>query len=720
MKIIQRLSSIFFLILLLTFFPVSVHANDLTKSWSATTNLPYSLASHVAFGNGMKAFILDGSAQTGNSHNQIISAISGVNGGLSSWSVEASFPTALIFHAIARKDNNIYILGGREENPGSAMDHVNKVFVANMNSLSSWGQTSPLPSNRSLGAAVISGDYIYFSGGFNSTGYTNKVYAAHIRSDGMLDPWFEVSPLPLSRIGHGMVEDNGYLYVLGGDHASQIYRATVNPGNGTISPWSQISVLPEMLYRSAVIKIGKQIYMIGGHNGVSTINKIYYTTINSDGSLEPWQLSVNTLPLPVQAGAVAQVGKYLYLTGGFRSPPGIYLNSVYKTELNISVDPDLDVPLFKQNDPAWGFQIYDTANLWSPNKTGIDRWGCAMTSAAMVFNYHKITKLPDGQNLDPGTLNSWLKSQPDGYVGEGLVNWNALSRLSKLSKSQNPEFTYHALENYRVGGFAKTQLEQDLENDIPGILEVPNHFVVGKGIDGDSVIIHDPFYARTDLTEYGDTFKSLRRFVPSNTDLSSVLLIAREGTEISMIDKNGNIIGEGYVQEPIHDDVGGGQTPKTYIIYEVKKPNSGNYSIKITARGTNQYELKQYLYDADGNVKVLSVLGIVDEGQTDEFYLSYDKEQINNSGVSQNISYESVLLDLELLYKEGQISNIGIYTTLKQNTLVSKQLIEISKPAAIAHLKTVLRLLTNQKGKFVSEDAYHILTPQVEYLLSTL
>lgn len=709
-------------VLLLSLFPqVKIFADtDLTNSWSTIQSLPSTRASHGLLELKSKLFIIGGA--NSDDYSSVLISTPSAGGNISSWEYLSDLPEARYWAPVVNKDEDVYILGGSKFEGGitSYFSSVLHSRLLPVGSFGSWGQTFPLPSNRSLGAAAISGDYIYFSGGFNTTGYTNKVYASHIKPDGMLDPWFEVSALPLTRIGHGMIEDNGSLYVLGGDNANQVYRATVNTSNGTISSWSQISTLPEKLYRSAVIKIGNQIYMIGGHNGTSTINKIYFTTINSDGSLGPWQLSANTLPLSVQGGAVAQAGKYLYLTGGFRSPPGIYLNSVYKTELNISIEPDLNVPLFKQTDPAWGSQTYDTANLWSSGKTGIDRWGCAMTSAAMVFNYHGIKKLPDGQILDPGTLNTWLKTQPDGYVGEGLVNWNALSRLSKIAKSQNSDFSFDALENYRVGGFAKTQLEQDLDNNIPGILEVPNHFVVGKGLNSGSILIHDPFYARIDLSEYSDTFKSLRRFVPSHTDLSTLMLTVPEGVVISVTDENGNVVGEGYLQEPIHDDIGGGNNPKAFYIYEIKKPDLDVYNIKISADTSTQYVVHQYAYDENGNVKVIKTSGIVENGRPDEFIFYYNKEDVNSSSIVQEITHASLLADLDALYNLGEISNIGIYITLRQNISVSQQLLSVSKAASTAHSKNVLSILKSQRKKFVSETAYKILYPQVQQLLSTI
>src|ERR1700722_603606 len=115
-------------------------------------------------------------------------------------------------------------------------------------------------------------------------------------------------------------------------------------------------------------------------------------------------------------------------TLGFKTP-------IDNFEVNTVVSQDLSVPLIKQTSTPWQSQEYDSAHIWNPSNPTINAWGCAMTSAAMIFRYYGINELPDGTPLDPGTLNKWLENQPDGYVETGWVNWIALSRLSKLATS---------------------------------------------------------------------------------------------------------------------------------------------------------------------------------------------------------------------------------------------------------------------------------------------
>lgn len=702
------------------------YATDLTNSWSTTTNI-YQAASLVSFTNNGTLYVLGGSASTGNSTKSIISTIPNSNGSISSWTNNALFPTALIFHSVAKKDNHTYILGGREENPGSPLDFVNKVFLGNANqsSLTNWLQQPLLPKKSGVGAAAIVGNRIYYAGGFNSSGYIKDIYMAQINVDGTLGAWTKVGDLPYPMIGFNLLEYKNNLILLGGygytpasTYFKQVYHATVNPADGSLSAWQTTSPFPEAQYRSHMMRVGDTILSVGGYNGSNTIDKVYHTTVHNDGTVDGWQLSSNHLPNPVHGGAMALVNSYLYLVGGYNANTGSYLSSVYYTKLNL--ETDLAVPLLKQTDPAWSSQLYDSANVWSPQKTGIDRWGCALTSATMVFNYHKITKLPDNSSLDPGTLNTWLKSQPDGYVYQGWVNWLALTRLSKLAKSKNPAFNYDALEYSRLG-YSAGQVKTDLQNNIPGILEEPGHFVVARGTSGDTFTVNDPFYARTLLTDYGNTALSLGRFVPSHTNLSYILIATQDNVTVTVKDANNNTIGEAVTQEPLQDSLAGSGTNGLPVkTYYVKKPASGNYKIIISSSDVIQYNVKSFLYDVNGNVKTDSLSGIVGGNTQDTYVTSFDNQDVTNSNVKQTYTFDSLIADLDLLYAQGKITNLGVYLALKVKAQKAQLMISKSKTAAKAMLDSFVTQLNTNRGKVVLEEAWQILSPEVLFLKKSL
>src|SRR5579872_2302110 len=241
----------------------------------------------------------------------------------------------------------------------------------------------------------------------------------------------------------------------------------------------------------------------------------------------------------------------------------------------------LPIPLLKQTSNPWQAQEYDTAHIWNPTDPTINAWGCALTSAVMILQYYGIYTIP-GTNftpLDPGTLNNWLKSQPDGYVGTGWVNWLALSRFSKLAASEHIVSSFDALEYQRTQGGNIAQLTQDINHNMPDILEEPGHFIVAKGINGNTFDINDPYYNRTTLNNgYNNTFLSLGRYIPSQTDLSYIMLTADPGVTLTVKDSHGNIVGSSFTQSAIKDPLQANKTNTPLKFYYLGKPDSGTYT----------------------------------------------------------------------------------------------------------------------------------------------
>jgi len=63
------------------------------------------------------------------------------------------------------------------------------------------------------------------------------------------------------------------------------------------------------------------------------------------------------------------------------------------------------------------------------------------------MNFHEINKMLDGGVANPSSINTWLLSQPDGYIDSGMVNWLAITRLTKVINEQysTPKFEYKEL-----------------------------------------------------------------------------------------------------------------------------------------------------------------------------------------------------------------------------------------------------------------------------------
>lgn len=260
----------------------------------------------------------------------------------------------------------------------------------------------------------------------------------------------------------------------------------------------------------------------------------------------------------------------------------------------------LPVPLFKQLDPLWKNHEYDTARAWSTQPT-IERWGCALSSLVMIMNYYRITTLLDGQPLTPATLNEWLQSQPDGYVGQGALNWLAGTRLTRLLSERDgtPKLEYRRQ--------AKASLElirAELTQRQPVIFEIPGHFLVGTGITdtGFDFFINDPAYAYTRLSQHQVEPLSVRTFTPSFTDLSYILTVHSPELEVQLFDHQHQLLSFEAFTESIQAFPSSHlETTPPQVQRYLAQPATGHYYFEITRPAWGAFNVELYVYDQAAN-----------------------------------------------------------------------------------------------------------------------
>jgi predicted GH43/DUF377 family glycosyl hydrolase len=379
-----------------------------------------------------------------------------------------------------------------------------------------------------------------------------------------------------------------------------------------------------------------------------------------------------------------------------------------------------EVPLLKQTSNPWQDDIYDRAYLWSPSNVSINRWGCAVTSAAMVLQHHGYTKLPNSTPLDPGTLNTWLNSQKDGYVGTGLVNWHAISRLSKQARDINQITDFEALEFERTGR-NNTLLDSDLEKNNPAILLQPGHFVVATGKTSNTYAINDPFFDRNTLANgYGNSYQALYRYIPSNTDLSTFLIVYPTEYTIDVKDPQNNIVSESYMQTPIAaadqpEKKAGGEVK----VLTVKKPSSGVYTLTYKSSAPKIINLTVFLYDKNGEVIEKKVEGFAHSGNN-TYEIVFNKDDISKIDFKKVITFNSILKDLDAAYKNKQI-HITYYNSLK--LLIKNAQKDHSRKNNLSskiRIFTAIQLTSFQSEILISKDYSKILNFDLKVLHSTL
>jgi len=409
------------------------------------------------------------------------------------------------------------------------------------------------------------------------------------------------------------------------------------------------------------------------------------------------------------------------------APGGGELETHFDNIVVTSIDnePNLDVPLLKQTSEPWQSMEYDSAHKWSPASPTIYSWGCALTSATMILQYYGIDKTPYGTRLDPGTLNNWLRSQPDGYISNGFVNWLAISRFSRLAKESgnNPNFSFDALEYDRNSGTNKRQqLINDLNDDRPGILEVPGHFVVAKGIEGNTFLINDPFYTRERLSDgYNNDFISVGRYIPTNTDLSYIMVVNDQNLHIKLKDTLGNILSESFSQLPLENETNSEEKSEDPLkILYLKKPSSGIYHMEITSDATQKDIVDLYLYSSLGDVTTSRHQILISKNNPEIITIKFDKDNKDQSQVKRIITFQTVIADInEGISLKELNKNLG--NQLKR--LISRAEKDIQsnhKISAEMRLETAIWLLKSNKGVLIKQSIFDILMQDFTYLKSSL
>ena len=407
--------------------------------------------------------------------------------------------------------------------------------------------------------------------------------------------------------------------------------------------------------------------------------------------------------------------------------------------------PAPTVPDIKQGTAPWGSQEYDSAHLWAKNIT-IGDWGCALTSAVMALRYY-------GFDVWPNTLNTWLQSQSDGYLGNGLLNWLAVTRYCKL----NPNPQGKSVEYKRIDA-SVANINSELDNNRAPIFQIPGHFAIATGrINSNNFYINDPASSNNIYSEmvasrggYPLTNK-INTFILSSTDLSYILVTYDYSSTIFIKDANGNTVGSADFQRPIVDDLDNNYDSGNYLgEYLIEKPALGNY----TLYANGNYQFTYYYYDTNGNPTSTSFKGNTGDDAYDIYNIAIgnNTSTINppatptpvptptptatptptpTSTPTQKptpsptpsptpvaITIDKLIRDIENARKLGQIPTNIYYLEIKVEAILTKLLIASKKKIeATSVLKIIKQTLISANSKLIKPEAKQLLLDDVNYLI---
>lgn len=387
----------------------------------------------------------------------------------------------------------------------------------------------------------------------------------------------------------------------------------------------------------------------------------------------------------------------------------------------------LNVPLIKQTSDPWQKMEYDSAHIWAKFNKTIHDWGCVITDIAMVFQYHGIVRMPDNSLVNPDTINKWLKSQPDGYVGNGLVNWPAIARLSRLARDSghNPIFasSYDALQYSRGDGdndFNRETLTDDTEV-LPDIVEEPGHFVVATGTTPNptnTFYINDPYFSRSTLLDYGNTFISINRLIPTHTDLSYILLTGPQDVDFTLKTSSGSAVGQEFIQQPLQDPADPSQTSGDPIkMFYLQQPGNDTYTLTITSPNS-EYNAKGYAYDTSGNVSTFNLTGTGNTSTPDTYSVDFVKTNAHQDTVTKQSIFDTIFQDIDSLYHSGDIQKSVRRKILDEVKDAQKQYAKHHYFQEKLQLTKLLLQMQFKKDYHVSNHAFSILSADITELLT--
>ncbi|MBI4026547.1 MAG: hypothetical protein HY360_16290 [Verrucomicrobia bacterium] len=176
-----------------------------------------------------------------------------------------------------------------------------------------WATCPAVPA-RYEHACVAVHDFIYILGGHVGSAPSDTVYFSQVAPDGTIAPWATTTQLPEKLCYHRAAASKDKIYVLGGQllegGTDKVYYGTVQ-ADGTVPQWKETSPLPKKMHVGSVVVCKDNIYYIGGFYW----RGVWSAKIKKDGSLGEWEEAQHLIS--PRGGATAFVhNDYIYLCGG--------------------------------------------------------------------------------------------------------------------------------------------------------------------------------------------------------------------------------------------------------------------------------------------------------------------------------------------------------------------------------------------------------------------
>lgn len=294
---------------------------------------------------------------------------------------ESTIPQVAQMHGLVVSSTGFaYVIGGNVATAPAGDSYW--VFYAPVNSSgvvdTTWSFATDMPycsndSGAMPNAAYIetscfeTNGFIYRIGGGWNTANTNKSNNGDslwgkIESNGFISSWGVRTPFPTNNgtgglwcpATHVVINGTDYVYAVGGQLDStangsnlspKVFMSIADPATGALSAWTEVANIPTGMYFSSAVAAQDKLYVFGGlttgGNSVGRNNLLYKTTINSDGTLQPWTTSSTAIEMwGIYGGALAYSKHDVYYVGGRRNggSGAVGMSTVWHADISPSGD----------------------------------------------------------------------------------------------------------------------------------------------------------------------------------------------------------------------------------------------------------------------------------------------------------------------------------------------------------------------------------------------
>lgn len=331
----------------------------------------------------------------------------------------------------------------------------------------------------------------------------------------------------------------------------------------------------------------------------------------------------------------------------------VYFDNIVVTDLSEPPKPldyVLNTPFFSQLDPLWKNTKYDHSQWWAGKSGTIGRWGCALTSAAMILRDNGYVVGPDNQETNPKNLNTYLIKNASGYNKWGVVNWSAITQYAHDTKVAGKVPADTKDLEYSYLSYNHNGLMQWLDASHSSILKVQMagrgtsttdddgyHFVVAKGYTNPDhhILLNDPLSSTSsgvtlEASYSGKPAISMIQFKPSNTDLSYLWFMTESANSFT-VTKDGQPIqlsDDTYYLDGGITDGTGGPSPSNRTL-ALPKPESGKYVVTLSSPTLSFATFETALFDQEARQKHQIANVLVGPNFPRTFTITYNHDDIS-------------------------------------------------------------------------------------------